>query len=38
MIKKALQKQLNGEGFCLVEILSPCPTNWGFPDDRHIRR
>ena len=34
MIKKALQKQLNGEGFCLVEILSPCPTNWGFPDDR----
>ena len=33
MIKKALQKQLNGEGFCLVEILSPCPTNWGFADD-----
>lgn len=28
MIKKALQKQLNGEGFCLVEVLSPCPTNW----------
>jgi len=28
MIKKALQKQMNGEGFCLVEILSPCPTNW----------
>ncbi len=33
MIMKALQKQLNGEGFCLVEVLSPCPTNWGFPDD-----
>lgn len=33
MIKKALEKQLNGEGFCLVEVLSPCPTNWGFPDD-----
>lgn len=29
MIKKALKKQLNGEGFCLVEVLSPCPTNWG---------
>ena len=28
MIKKALQKQMNGEGFCLVEVLSPCPTNW----------
>lgn len=27
MIKKALKKQLNGDGFCLVEILSPCPTN-----------
>lgn len=22
MIKKALQKQMNGEGFCLVEVLS----------------
>ena len=27
-IEKALTKQMNGEGFCLVEILSPCPTNW----------
>lgn len=28
MLKKALEKQLRGEGFCLVEILVPCPTNW----------
>ncbi|MEG1789916.1 MAG: thiamine pyrophosphate-dependent enzyme [Oscillospiraceae bacterium] len=28
MIKKALQKQMAGEGFCLIEVLSPCPTNW----------
>jgi len=28
-IKKALELQENGEGFSLVEILSPCPTNWG---------
>ncbi len=28
MIKKALQKQIDCEGFCLLEILSPCPTNW----------
>ena len=28
MIKKALKKQMNGEGFCLIEILSMCPTNW----------
>ena len=28
MIKKALQKQMNGEGFCLIDVLSLCPTNW----------
>ena len=27
-IKKALIKQRNGEGFCLVEVLAMCPTNW----------
>ena len=27
-IKKAFQYQLEGKGFSLVEILSPCPTNW----------
>lgn len=40
MIKKALQKQMNGEGFCLVEVLSPCPTNWGLDPVgamKHIR-
>ncbi|MDR0621850.1 MAG: 2-oxoglutarate oxidoreductase [Deltaproteobacteria bacterium] len=29
MLKKAFEKHLAGEGFCLVEILTPCPTNWG---------
>ncbi|MEG1633289.1 MAG: thiamine pyrophosphate-dependent enzyme [Oscillospiraceae bacterium] len=28
-IKKAFEKQLRGEGFCLVELLGICPTNWG---------
>ena len=28
MIRKALEKQVNNEGFCLIEVLSPCPTNW----------
>ena len=28
-IKKALQCQMEGKGFSLVEILSTCPTNWG---------
>ena len=27
-IRKAFQAQLDGQGFSLVEILSPCPTNW----------
>jgi 2-oxoglutarate ferredoxin oxidoreductase subunit beta len=27
-IKKAFEAQLAGEGFSLVEVLSPCPTNW----------
>jgi len=27
-IKKAFEVQLEGLGFSLVEILSPCPTNW----------
>lgn len=28
-IKKALEVQLSGEGFSMVEVLSTCPTNWG---------
>jgi 2-oxoglutarate ferredoxin oxidoreductase subunit beta len=27
-IKKSFQCQMDGKGFSLVEILSPCPTNW----------
>jgi 2-oxoglutarate ferredoxin oxidoreductase subunit beta len=27
-IRKALQTQIDNLGFSLVEILSPCPTNW----------
>ena len=27
-IRKAFEKQMAGEGFTFVEILSPCPTNW----------
>jgi 2-oxoglutarate ferredoxin oxidoreductase subunit beta len=28
-IRKALEAQLAGQGFTMVEVLSPCPTNWG---------
>jgi len=28
-VKKAFTYQLEGRGFSMVEVLSPCPTNWG---------
>ena len=28
-IKKAFQNQIEGKGFSIVEVVSPCPTNWG---------
>lgn len=28
-IKRALELQMAGIGFTVVEVLSPCPTNWG---------
>jgi len=28
-IKKAFEAQRAGKGFTMVEVLSPCPTNWG---------
>ena len=28
-IKKAFEKQMAGEGFTVIEVLSTCPTNWG---------
>lgn len=28
-IRKALKNQMEGRGFSLVEVLSPCPTGWG---------
>ena len=27
-IKKALQYQVDGKGYCFIEFLSACPTNW----------
>jgi 2-oxoglutarate ferredoxin oxidoreductase subunit beta len=29
-IKRAFQVQLAGMGFSMVELLSSCPTNWGY--------
>lgn len=37
-IKNALEAQLNGEGYSIVEILSPCPTNWGLTPLQALER
>jgi 2-oxoglutarate ferredoxin oxidoreductase subunit beta len=37
-IRKAFQAQINGLGFSMVEILSTCPTNWGFSPVNSLAR
>jgi 2-oxoglutarate ferredoxin oxidoreductase subunit beta len=34
LIEKALRYQMENKGFSLIEVLSPCPTDWGLsPED-----
>ncbi len=35
-IKKAFQYQIDGKGFSLVEVLSPCPTDWGMSPEESL--
>ena len=35
-IKKAVQNQIDGKGFSLVEVLSSCPTNWGMTPQKAL--
>jgi 2-oxoglutarate ferredoxin oxidoreductase subunit beta len=28
MIKKGFENQRDNKGFSIIEVLSPCPTNW----------
>ena len=37
-IKKAFLKQQTGQGYAYVELLSPCPTNWGLDPVEAIKR
>lgn len=37
-IMNAFKAQLNNEGYSLVEVLSPCPTNWGLTPLQAIKR
>ena len=36
-IKKAFRNQLEEKGFSLVELLSPCPINWGLSPQESMR-
>lgn len=35
-IRQALEAQLNGEGYSIVEVLSICPTNWYMSEDEAV--
>ena len=35
-IKKAFQYQMEGKGFCMIEVLSTCPTNWGMTPQKAL--
>jgi 2-oxoglutarate ferredoxin oxidoreductase subunit beta len=35
-VKTALQAQINGLGFSMVELLSNCPTNWGMSAEESL--
>ena len=36
-IRKAFEVQVAGQGFSLVEVLSTCPTNWGFSPQESMK-
>jgi 2-oxoglutarate ferredoxin oxidoreductase subunit beta len=38
MVRKAFEKHMAGEGFCLVELLSPCPTNLNMTPVKSVER
>ena len=35
-IEKAFLYQMDGKGFSFVEVLSPCPTDWGMPPEKAL--
>jgi 2-oxoglutarate ferredoxin oxidoreductase subunit beta len=37
LIEKALRYQWEGKGFSLLEILSPCPTDWGLSPEESVK-
>ena len=37
LIEKAFQYQIEGKGFSMIEILSPCPTDWWMSPEKSIK-
>lgn len=37
-IRNAIEAQINGEGYSVVEVLSPCPSNWGLDAPQSMER
>lgn len=37
LVRKALEKQRDNKGFSLVEVLVPCPTNWGMSAPKSMK-
>ncbi len=35
-VKNAIEAQLNNEGYSMVEVLAPCPTNWGMNVEKSV--
>ncbi|MBN2653799.1 MAG: 2-oxoglutarate oxidoreductase [Nitrospirae bacterium] len=36
LVEKVFLNQINGKGFSFLEILSPCPTDWGMTPEKSI--
>jgi 2-oxoglutarate ferredoxin oxidoreductase subunit beta len=37
LFEKAIRYQVEGKGFCLVEVLSPCPTSWRMTPEEALK-
>lgn len=37
LIEKAFRYQIEGKGFSLIEILSPCPTDWWLTPEESLK-
>ncbi|MBO6011641.1 MAG: 2-oxoglutarate oxidoreductase, partial [Oscillospiraceae bacterium] len=36
-IKRAVQNQIDGKGYSIIEIVSACPTNWGLSPNEALQ-